>query len=140
MEAVAPCRHKVLGDILMNYQEFLTKVIDEGVVAAKGDYTSLRQQPHLHGSVAGFEVCRGKQPAELSTLLKEAETSTNESRRNQEDADTYWFKRCYELEIGWVCNVVSALLMNEGLPTIVPVSARGMFKAAGIVGVEGEQI
>ena len=52
--------------------------------------------------------------------------------------DNYWWFRCFQLEVEWVCNVVSAMLMNEGhhtpllswLPT-----ANGAMKAASIVGI-----
>ena len=37
----------------------------------------------------------------------------------------YWYARCFALEVEWVCNVVSAMLMNEGRPTIVTPTARG---------------
>jgi hypothetical protein len=119
----------------MNYDQFLERVINDGVEAAKADYTKPRQQPHLHGSVAGFEACRYKTPVQLAVLLQEAETATRESRHAKDEPDTYWFKRCYELEIEWVCNVVSAMLHNQGQTVIVPVTARGMMKAAEIVGV-----
>lgn len=54
----------------------------------------------------------------------EAQQATHRLRTEGEESDTYWFKRCYELEIGWVCNVVSALLVHQGRDPIVPVTAR----------------
>ncbi len=55
-----------------------------------------------------------------------------------ERKDNYWWFRCYQAEVEWVCNVVSAMLMNEGhitpllswLPT-----ANGYIKVASIIGV-----
>jgi len=117
----------------MDYGEFLSKVIDDGIEAVKKDYTKDSQAPHLHGSVAGFEMCRVKNPVELAYLLLEAERNTKNSRMAQEDHDTYGFKRCYELEIEWVCNVVSALLMHRGLPVVINPTARGVRKAMDIL-------
>jgi len=42
--------------------------------------------------------------------------------------------------MNWVCNVVSALLMNQGLSTIIQPTARGVLKAAEIVGVRGQDV
>lgn len=111
---------------------FLTRVIDDGIEAARRDYVFSPDK--LKGAVAGFEACRGKAPAELAELLAE-------SRRNQAAAyfDStlahYWELTCYAAEVEWVCNVLSAALMNGGGDPIVPVTARGMMKAAGILGV-----
>jgi len=121
----------------MTYNEFLNQVIEDGIEAARRDYAEARQASKLHGSVSGFEVCKGKSPEELAVLLLEAQESTAMSHKNGEDLDTYWFKRCYELEIGWVCNVVSALMSNEKLGwIIVSPTARGVVKASEILGVE----
>jgi hypothetical protein len=119
----------------MNYEAFLTRIIEDGIAAAKRDYTGAHQQVHLLGSLAGFEACRNKQPHELCAILDEAQEAAEGARR-QHDVPMYWFKRCYQLEVRWVCNVVSAMLMNEGLPIIVPVSARGVLKAAEIIGIK----
>lgn len=119
----------------MNFEDFLERIIHDGMEAAKRDYEEPRQRAHLHGSLAGFESCRRKSVPELSALMVEAQQATLRSRREQEEADTYWFKRCYELEIEWVCNVVSAVLVNQGRDPIVPVTGRGLLKAAEIVGV-----
>lgn len=115
----------------MDYQQFLTRVIDDGIEAANRDYA--HDDHKRHGAVEGFEACRGKSPRELSELLKTA--ASNTSLAIEDRVDDYWRLRCYELEVGWVCNVVSASLMNQGLPTIVTPTARGVMKAASIVGV-----
>lgn len=117
----------------MNHQEFLTTVIEDGIEGARFSY----KQPHntikLKGSLQGFEECRGKEVEELAKLLKEAEKTTQEAMMAQ--SPDYWFWRCRHLEIEWVCNVVSAVLYNENQPVIIQPSARGMVKAAEILGV-----
>lgn len=115
----------------MDYQQFLTRVIDDGIEAAHRDYAS--DEHKRRGAVEGFEACRGKSPRELGELL--ATAASNTSRAREDRVDDYWRFRCHELEVGWVCNVVSACLHNQGLPTIVTPTARGMMKAAGIAGV-----
>jgi len=120
----------------MNYNEFLTRVIDEGIEAATSDYTKESEKSQLEGSIAGFNACRDKSPEELVAVWNEATKKMNEAFGEQKD--NYWWYRCYQSEVEWVCNVVSAMLMNQGnyapllswLPT-----ANGATKAASIVGV-----
>lgn len=125
----------------MDYREFLDRVVNDGIEAVKKDYSKPEQEPKRRGSIQGFEDCRGKSPSEIGELIKLASKKTFEaSIRVHEDEISdgeYWAVRCRELEIEWVANVVSAMLMNQGLPVIVAPTARGAMKAAEIVGVEG---
>ena len=113
----------------MNYDQFLDTIVNDGVRAARRDY---KGGDKLKGSVAGFEACRGEGPAGLAVLLDAASAAAREAR-GREAADYWWF-RCYELEVEWVCNCVSAMLRNEGLPTIVAPTCRGAIKAADVLG------
>jgi len=121
----------------MDYNEFLKRVIDEGIEAAKADYTNESDKQNLEGSIAGFEACRDKTPTELIEVWKSANEKTNDAFHDQKD--NYWWFNCYKLEVEWVCNVISAMLFNEGytqpllswLPTV-----NGMKKAASIVGIK----
>jgi hypothetical protein len=121
----------------MNYDEFLTRVIDEGIEAVKEDYKgdSPAKKLKREGSIKGFEECRGKSPDELSDLRIEACRKTQKCYREQ--TDDYWFWRCRDAEVEWVCNVVSAAMENSGVKGVVPVTALGMKKAASILGVDG---
>jgi hypothetical protein len=120
----------------MNYNEFLTRVIDEGIEAATADYTKESEKQQLEGSIAGFNACRDKSPKELVDVWQKASDDMNDAFREQKE--NYWWFRCYQSEVEWVCNVVSAMLMNQGnyapllswLPT-----ANGAMKAASIIGV-----
>lgn len=115
----------------MTYDEFLTRVIDEGIAAARTDYAS---SPHkLKGAVAGFEACRGKDTVALAQLIIEAGKMTQDALLAH--VPNYWEIRCFEAEVEWVCNCVSAMLLNEGLPTIVPPTSRGVMRAAEIIGI-----
>lgn len=119
---------------------FLDRVVGDGIAAAQRDYAKPRDERKLAGSVAGFEACRNRSPEQLSALLNEAHLDTRRAFNEAHASDDrkvadYWYWRCRELEIEWVCNCVSAILMNEGLPVIVPPTYRGVMKAAEIVGV-----
>ena len=114
----------------MNYNRFLDRVVSDGIQAARHDYEDGGDK--LNGSIAGFEACRGESPIGLAALLDAASTATRDAR-GREAADYWWF-RCYELEVEWVCNCVSAMLHNEGLPTIVNPTYRGAMKAAEVLG------
>jgi hypothetical protein len=118
-------------------------VINDGIQAARDDYGSTDTElvrAKLEGSIAGFDACRHRTPAKLKKLLAEAHEKTQGARLRKigGDDESYWYIRCYELEVEWVCNCVSAALANSGLPVIVPPTARGVMKVAEILGVADE--
>jgi len=117
----------------MNLQDALNRIIDDGIVVAKADYKLPEQKQKRDRSVAGFEACRGKTPAQLAELLESARKSTREAHLNE--ARNYWEIRCFESEVEWVCNCASAILANQHLPVIVTPTYRGVMKAAQVVGV-----
>jgi hypothetical protein len=121
----------------MNYDDFLTRVIDEGIEAAKVSYAGagVVKRRKREGSIKGFDECRGKNPDELSLFLREARMRTKKAYREQDD--DYWYWRCREAEVEWVCNVVSAAMENSGMRGLVPVTGRALNQAASILGVEG---
>jgi hypothetical protein len=123
----------------MTYEEFLTHVIDEGISAAKADYTRLEDKARLDGSVEGFEACRGKHPIDLQKLFWDArqksQTAYHEVNDKQITDEEYWRINSFEAEIGWTCNVVSAMLMNEKMAPLDPLmpTARAVMKCAEIL-------
>lgn len=118
----------------MDYATFLTHVIEDGLRAAKADYAKPEQAHKLEGSIEGFESCRGKTPGQLKEWMDLLHKDTENARNNQADMTEYWKIRCREAEVEWVCNVVSAMLQNQRLSTIVTPTARGVLKAAEILG------
>jgi hypothetical protein len=122
----------------MEYGQFLSLVIDDGIEAARQSYNKPQDHLKREGAIKGFEECRGLDPAKLAARLSEARQMTH-TKLYHEAAD-YWYWRCREAEIEWVCNVVSALsalCRNQGWPEIVPCTVRGVIKAAEIIGVSG---
>jgi len=118
----------------VTYQDALNIIIKDGIEAVRLDYTRPDQKQKRDGSILGFEECRDRTPAQLVALLGESHTMTMDKFRDQ--AEDYWYWRCRDAEIEWVCNVVSAILINQGLPAISTCTARGMMKAAEIIGVK----
>ena len=118
----------------MEFNTFIGLVIDGGIAGARADYNDGQHHYQLLGSVDGFEACRGKSIPELMVLLHVAGERATQAHREQ--AEDYWYHRCYQAEIEWVCNCVSALLYNQGLQTIVTPTMRGYMRAAEIVGLD----
>lgn len=115
----------------MTNDEFLNQIITRGIAACERDYAD---RPAMReGSIAGFEACRGKTADQLRQLLQDAYQATQKAYAQQ--SPDYWRTRCFELEVEWVCNVVSAAALNTGGPFIVPPTARGVLMAAQILGV-----
>lgn len=118
----------------MNHDEFVNRLADDGIASVRRD-DSLKAKPRrLAGSVAGFEACRGKSPEELLVLLGQADRDTD-AHRGSKDVESYWAARYYAIQIEWVLNCVSAVMLNQGQRPIVPPTARGMLRAAQILGV-----
>jgi hypothetical protein len=117
----------------MTFNDFLNAIIDDGSEAARFSYRQPRNRLKLDGSLRGFEECRGLDIEALSKLLQQARGATQIKYREQ--AEDYWYWRCRDAEIEWVCNVISAYLMKVGKPTIIPPTVRGLTKAAEIVGI-----
>lgn len=115
----------------MEYDEFLERIVDDGKKAAEESYA--KSPSKLRGALAGFEECRGKTPQELAVVLLEARRRTHEARLTE--AADYWEIRCFEAEVEWVCNCVSAMMVNSGMAPIVNPTARGVIKAAEVAGV-----
>lgn len=113
----------------MNYEEFLEKTINSGKAAAEKTYEN--DALCREGAVKGFESCRGKQPHELFELLTAAREEVR--RAYLVENPGYWNFRCCEAEIEWVCNVVSAMLVNQGLTPIVAPTYHGVMKADEIL-------
>jgi hypothetical protein len=115
----------------MGFEEFLARVIDDGLAQARRDYAHCPEK--RRGAVAGFAACRDLDAIELRRLLARSRERVAAARA-QVPLSEYWEARCYAAEVEWVCNVVSAALHNERLPTIIPPTARGLLKAHAILG------
>lgn len=120
----------------MEYVDFLERVIADGIAGAEESYAGDSKAKTLkrEGSVKGFEECRGKTPPELLLLLGDARKRMQ--RAYQEQADDYWYWRCREAEVEWTCNVVSAAMEASHQRGIVPVTGRGLTRAALILNDE----
>lgn len=126
----------------MTLEEALTTIINNGIAGAKADYTRPDQKSKLEGSIEGFEACRGKDVAGMIELLTETRRKAQEAFRrvheNEISDDEYWKIRCFESEVEWTANCLSAILVNEGHDPIVPPTARAAINVARIIGVKDE--
>jgi hypothetical protein len=118
----------------MNFDEFITRVIDRGIKSVSADEMITEHPKRLKGSLDGFEACRGKDPVQLALLYSDAERKAL-ALREVEDIEDYWQARYFAIQVEFVCNTASAVLMNQGLPVIIPPTAKGAMNAAKIVGV-----
>lgn len=118
-------------DSSVTYWGLLNATIDGGIAGARRDYTRPNDE-RLRGSLAGFEACREKQVAEMITLY--SDTGRKAMGCHGDTKSDYWYWRCFQLEVEWVLNVLSAAMrvpLLGHLPT-----ARGVMRAAEIIGVE----
>lgn len=142
----------------MTYDDFLHRLINVGIQAAREDYGGDAESAELHGrqvrpeskekhradklagSIDGFEACRGKQPGEIAALIVDARTKLQQAFVRVSEGEIsdgeYWRVRCREAEIGWVANCVSVILVNQGLPPIEPPTARAALTVAKIIGIK----
>jgi hypothetical protein len=128
----------------MTWDEFLTRVVDDGIASVKSDVHLAEYPKRVAGSIRGFVSCRGKRYEDLGQLLVEANRKADLVRMDQEsdksrsyDIEDYWEARYVAIQIEWVCNTVSAAAAEQGRPPIVITTARGLMNAARILGVAG---
>lgn len=114
---------------MIAFVDLLGVVIDEGIAAARQSYARPDQAHKLQGSIAGFEACRNLDAMALDALLLTERAASDELYRSRAGDDEFWTQRCKVAEIEWTANVMSAALMNTGLPVIVSPSARGVLCA-----------
>lgn len=125
----------------MKYEDFLKRLVSQGIEAARRDYggKDRHRDAMLAGSIEGFMECEDLQPDEIADLLQDAGRRTREARTRAELGETkrddYWRARCRELEIEWVANCVSVILVNDGHEPIIPPTGRAAMTVARIVGV-----
>jgi len=121
----------------MIFSEFLERVINDGIEAAKADYSKPEDDARLKGSIAGFEMCRNKTPNEIYHLFLNAQKEIGDwwMKGAISEVEQYWYLNCKMAEIEWVANVISAILISQGERPIVIPTARGHLKAAEILGV-----
>lgn len=117
----------------MDRNELLNAIIDDGVYEIETSYTRLDQRMKRDGGVAGFEACRGKSDEDLLRLLATAKDGASAACREQ--AADYWWHRMYEAQVEWTLNVLSAAMHANGVEPLTGYSARGVIKAADILGV-----
>ena len=116
----------------MKSYEMLDRIIDDAAGELRRHMSSPEQASRLDGALEGLEACRGLIPSDLKELMQASEQAMLTAR--QQDPEHYWWYRWYALQVEWVCNCMSAWLMQHDLPVIVQPTIRGALNVARIQG------
>lgn len=118
----------------MRFQDFLRRVIEESIKNCKEDFArrTATYKTELPASVAGLEACRDKSPPQLAQLLERARKVNQIAYRQQTDINRYWQVTAFMAEVEWVCNVVSVVLINQGIAYLVPPTTSAVILASRI--------
>lgn len=116
--------------------EVLSFAIDDGIEALRERHAGRlgADLMRFEGGRDGFEACRGREPHELVETLAAA-TMRRETARQAGAAD-YWYHRYFEVQVEYVASVMSAALLQHGLPPIATVTAQSLMRYAEIVGTD----
>lgn len=117
----------------MDRQNLLNAIIDDGVTEIPLAYPRPDQKDKREGGIAGFEACRGLDDDGIVSLLAQARDRTAKAMTTTDPG--YWHHRMYELQIEWVLNVLSAAATANGMKAPAGYTARGMLKAADVLGI-----
>ena len=115
--------------------ELVETAIEDAIEEVRLRFSKPAQKLRLDGAMEGFGACRGLGAEGLKALERDAAASTLSAMNH--DKDRYWYWRERQLSIEWIRNVLGAARLNAGLPPLADVTARGMAKAAAILGVAG---
>jgi hypothetical protein len=125
------------------YREFLARLIaeetdraEDAILAAhaRGDAVIV---PQWGGVTAGCEACLECASApEIGQLLVFARANHVEVLAAPlPDLDACVFAEYFKREITWICECVSALLLNEGMDAMIRPGSRAVLKCAELLGV-----
>jgi hypothetical protein len=119
---------------MLRYQDFLSKVVDESIDGATKDYGGREDdvgKAKLRGAVAGLKACRDLSPPQLAKLLVRA-IGTHQKAVHKTNKERYWWINCFRNEVEWICNVISCVLINEGIHPIIQPTEKAAHMAARI--------
>lgn len=114
--------------------DVLNFVIDDGIESLRVQCAGHADRMRFEGGRDGFEACRGKEPWEIREIL--AAATARRLAAHEEGDPEYLRIRWHEAQVEMVAAVMSAALVQHGLPPIVSVTARSVIRYAEIVGVE----
>ena len=120
----------------MDLGPFIDRVCADGIAAARTGYARLDQAQELKGCIEGFELCWGIEDGyHLLEALHQSNARALEALADGAGDYRRWSCRFDRIE--WVCDVVSAALVAQGLGSLGPLWPTGpaMLEAAGILGV-----
>lgn len=113
----------------MQIRSVIACIIADGIAEVKKAYP--KGSDKQRGAIDGFEACWELNIEDLKQLLNESRKTADQARL--EEADDYWYYRYFQLQVEWVCNVLSAWLVSRGKQPIIMPTARGAAKLVDIV-------
>lgn len=120
--------------------EFLNFLLDDALEEARLRTASPSDAMGFKAAEVALAECRDamlatdrEMPEKLGRLLREARLDAEAS--SAAGSSDHWFWFCREAQIEWIAEVVSVVLMQGRLPTIVPPTKGAAIAAAVILGV-----
>lgn len=112
------------------YFDFLDKVIADCETSANTHYSSSPSE--LESALNALKTCKAKTPGELKDIYESAVSASREARF--EKSSKYTEIRCHEIEVEFICDAVSAILVNSGEePILGKPTKKGFAKAHSVV-------
>lgn len=116
----------------MRYQDFLRRAVEESIIAATEDFAKHNEKRYvIEGSLAGLRACLDLSPPQLKNLLARA-YRVHQASFHKTSIARYWRVTSFMHEVEWICNVVSVVLWNQGIDTIVVPTQRAAILAQRI--------
>jgi hypothetical protein len=116
----------------VDFKGLLNAICDDGETEVRIAYPD--QSDKLEGALQGFAEARMTlDPNDLKSLYETAMRDVTDARERKDKR--YWYWRYRSLQLEWCLNVIAAAQYNQGLPTIITPTYRGLRKAADILGV-----
>lgn len=99
----------------MKYNDFLNRVIDDGIRVGSTQFTISPCEPSKEGFLAGLNACKDKEPEDLKEMLEESKSYMDQSGQsfmsNDKEADTLLWFLSYHGAIIRVCDAISAFMI-----------------------------
>ena len=116
-----------------NIKQFINEVVKDGLESIRtNSHTHFDHKDRKEGAIAGFEACMDIETVEmLREVLYAATEKQQEAFKTK--SDDYWWFRYFTLQVEWVANCLSVLLMQQKKNVIVLPTQSAAMKASEVV-------
>jgi hypothetical protein len=125
---------------MVTLHDVLRISVTDGIQTAKDAYKDERSKDKLDGSIDGLTACVGATSIEeLIDIYNNISTYVRNAKRD--DYDNYFYFRFYQLRVEWILDIISAILVNEGMRSLSPAlpTIKGITKATTILNRKHEE-